>query len=76
MANWYEMLKKAMADDDFDNKICTLTDEQLKREFNNDWRCSEGTPFTAWSVRYVYFPWFMRILNGYAERPAIHVMRH
>lgn len=58
MATWYEMLKEAMFEDgeNFEKKVCTLTDAGLLEEFNSGYGGSEGAPFTAWGDKWVYFP--------------------
>jgi hypothetical protein len=58
MANWYNMLKDEMdsLNDDFGDKTCTLTDDELKVEFDNSYGREEGAGFTAWGNKYVYFP--------------------
>jgi hypothetical protein len=56
--NWYVDLKELMESkgDDFDKRICTLTEEQLRVEFDDGYGGVEGEPFTAWGEKYVYFP--------------------
>lgn len=56
--NWYNELKEAMTADgeDFEQRQCTLTDEQLKEIFNNGYGGHEGAAFTAWGAKWVYFP--------------------
>lgn len=58
MSNWYDMLERKMklTGDSFENKICTLSDYELKRYFDNGYGGAEGSPFTAWGEKYVYFP--------------------
>lgn len=58
MSNWYEMLKEAMEEDgeDFEKRVCTLDEENLKREFDSGYGGAEGAPFTAWGEKWVYFP--------------------
>ena len=58
MENWYEMLQEEFKDtgDDFDKKVCTLTDEELKKDFDSGHGGIEGAPFTAWGEKWVYFP--------------------
>lgn len=34
----------------------TLTEDELNQEFDDDFGCVEGKPFTAWTARRVYFP--------------------
>ncbi len=35
---------------------CTLSDEELDKEFDSGYGGSEGKDFTAWGETYVYFP--------------------
>lgn len=58
MANWYEMLKEIMTEDgeNFDLRECTMSEENLKIEFDNGYGGEEGKPFTAWGEKWVYFP--------------------
>lgn len=35
---------------------CTLTDAELDVDFDDGYGGTEGTPFTAWSEKRVYFP--------------------
>jgi len=58
MANWKEMLIEVFkkTGDDFEKMETTLTDQELVKEFDNDFGCVEGLPFTAWGGNYVYFP--------------------
>jgi hypothetical protein len=56
--NWYRMLKETMERDgeDFDKRICTLSEKNLRKEFDDGYGGSEGAPFTAWGEKWVYFP--------------------
>jgi hypothetical protein len=56
--SWYDLLKEMMANDgeDFAQRVCTLTEEQLKAVFNNGYGGTEGAAFTAWGEKWVYFP--------------------
>ena len=56
MATWYNLIKKAA--DDHGEKIieCTLTTEELHRNFDAGFGSEEGSYFTAWSDSWVYFP--------------------
>ena len=58
MASWYEMLMEAMQEngDDFDSRTCTINEDGLKVEFDDDFGETEGQPFTAWGEKWVYFP--------------------
>ena len=35
---------------------CTISDEELDREFDTGYGGSEGAQFTAWSENWVFFP--------------------
>ena len=54
MTNWEKLIKQEAGDD----KIiaCTLSDDELVREFRDGYGGHEGAAFTAWSEKYVYFP--------------------
>lgn len=54
MSNWKEMIAEEAGDDVI--IACTLTDEQMLREFDSGYGGTEGDAFTAWSEKYVYFP--------------------
>ena len=58
MANWYEMLKAEMEArrDDFESRVSTLNEADLKVEFNNGFGEMNGKNFTAWGENWVYFP--------------------
>jgi hypothetical protein len=58
MATWYEMLKDEMKlrGDDFESRICTLDEADLKVAFNVGYGHLNGRPFTAWGENWVYFP--------------------
>jgi hypothetical protein len=34
---------------------CTLSDEEMKQEFLNDFGCDDVKHFTAWSEEFVYY---------------------
>lgn len=57
MANWYDLLQKAMLKDgeDFDARICTMSEAELKKEFKNDFGTVRSKPFLAWGANWVYF---------------------
>lgn len=41
----------------FDDVVaCTLSDEELDREFNSSYGSTDGSPFTLWTEKRVYFP--------------------
>lgn len=54
MSNWKKMIAEEAGDDVI--IACTLTEEQLLREFDSGYGGTEGDAFTAWSEKYVYFP--------------------
>jgi len=66
--------------DNFDNLVCTLTDEELDIEFNNGFGVEEGKPFTAWSENFVYFPvrydgseWIAWVSRNPDNKPTAHI---
>ena len=81
MANWHDMLNERMTElgDNFTERVCTLSDEDMKVEFDDGYGGVEGKAFTAWGQNYVYFPicydgseWI-----GYAPRnPCDMTMEH
>ncbi len=58
MSNWYDKLKEAMKADgeSFIDRVCTLTDEEMSKPFDDSFGFPEGAAFTAWGERWVYFP--------------------
>lgn len=58
MTTWYKELEKAFSEtgEDIKHMLCTLSQEELDKTFNNGWGGHEGMPFTAWGEKYVYFP--------------------
>lgn len=58
MANWYDMIKEKMEEngDDFQARVCTLSEAELKVEFDDEYGIEEGQPFTCWGDKFVYFP--------------------
>lgn len=59
MARWKTLLNDTMEGNGetlSDLVANTLTNEEMLEEFNASYGCTEGTPFTAWSENYVYFP--------------------
>ena len=55
---WRKLIKEAAAnnDDSFDSLVITIDEGELDREFDDGSGGTEGSPFTAWSNDYVYFP--------------------
>lgn len=58
MSNWYDMLKEEMKyrGDAFPPVCCTLSEDQLRVEFDDSYGGVEGQSFTAWGEKWVYFP--------------------
>jgi len=54
MANWRDLINKACDRDVITH--CTLSDDELLKEFYDGFGWSQGKSFTAWSNDYVYFP--------------------
>lgn len=52
MNSWANMIAE------FNDTIiaCTLTDEEMAKEFYDGYGGTEGAPFTAWSKEWVYYP--------------------
>ena len=58
-STWRELITSALEEKDEtwkDVEYCTLTEEQLDKEFDSGYGCSLGTPFTMWTKNRVYFP--------------------
>ena len=59
LTTWRKELRYALKknDETFAHVVyCTLADEQLDKEFDNDYGLENGEPFTCWTLRRVYFP--------------------
>lgn len=59
MANWKMMLKEVLAanGESWDDVVAnTMTEEEMGKEFNNGYGCTNGCPFTVWTKTSVYFP--------------------
>ena len=57
--NWKLLITENMKeyDDLWDSVVsCTLTEEELCEQFDDDYGCYEGKPFTLWTKTRVYFP--------------------
>ena len=68
--------------DDFNDEIisCTLSEDELTKEFDDGYGGSEGKSFTAWSEKYVYFPivydgseWIGRAKRNPCDEPTEHM---
>lgn len=70
--NWREMLIEAFNEtgDNFTEMQTTLTDDELVKFFDDESVGREGSHFTAWGEKYVYFPVVYEGLEwvGYAPR--------
>ena len=59
MATWRELIAdemKSHGETLSDLISCTLSDEGLDRGFHAGYGGEQGSPFTAWSETWVYFP--------------------
>ena len=58
MTSWYEILKDSMQEDgeDFGKRYGTMSEDGLREVFYIGDGCIKGRPFTAWGVKWVYFP--------------------
>lgn len=56
--NWEQELRDMFEEngDDFSKMTTTLSEDELKAEFNDGYGSVEGAPFTAWGENFVYFP--------------------
>ena len=57
--SWYDMISVVMEDkkDSWDNMLkCTISQEELHREFDSGYGSECGTPFLLWTKKRVYFP--------------------
>lgn len=53
--NWRKMIKDVLPVGET-IIACTISDEELDREFDDGYGGAEGAPFTAWSENWVFFP--------------------
>ena len=55
---WGKMLKESFESnkEDYSKMITTLNNDELNKAFDTGYGGSEGSPFTAWGEKYVYFP--------------------
>jgi len=78
MATWRELIKLRAGEDTI--LQCTLTDEELDKEFDDGYGVSQGKRFSAWSKKYVYFPavydgreWVERAPRNPCDETTAHV---
>jgi hypothetical protein len=83
MITWREELHRVLAGngESFDDIISnTMSEEEMDREFSDDWGCIEGSPFTVWTRERVYFPvcydgseWISWVSRNPDGKPTNHV---
>lgn len=58
MATWKELLEEQFKanGEDFTQMVTTLSKDDLEKNFDSGYGGTEGKPFTAWGLDYVYFP--------------------
>jgi len=56
IVTWGELLLENLAETGDKLVYCTLSTEELNKEFDCGFGGSSGKEFTAWGERYVYFP--------------------
>ena len=59
MTNWKELIEYEMKEkgETFEDVVeCTLTEEQLVKQFDSGYGGTEGEPFTVWTTNRVYIP--------------------
>lgn len=85
ITSWRKLLKQALKKngENFNSLAsCTLTDAELYRKFDHGYGLVNGTPFTAWSANYVYFParydgseWVASVPRNPNGSPTRHIGR-
>ena len=58
LESWYDMISVVMENkkDSWDNMLkCTISQEELHREFDSGYGGEHGTPFLLWTKNRVYF---------------------
>jgi hypothetical protein len=83
MTTWKEQILKEMKNvgETFQDVVfCTLTDEQLLKEFYSGYGLSQGLAFTLWTSNRVYFPavydgaeWVCSVSRNPDGKPTEHV---
>ena len=82
ITTWRKEFEKAFefTGDSMENIICTLTPDELDVEFDSGYGGTNGTPFTAWSDNYVYFPacydgseWISFVSRNPDGKPTEHI---
>ena len=81
MTTWKKEIENCFDNDDNWNNVisCTLSEEELNIEFDDDYGGIEGIPFTLWTEKYVYFPicydgseWVARVSRNPDGKPSGH----
>ncbi len=85
MTNWKELIQEEMKshNETFEDVVSsTLTEEELLKEFDGGFGCSEGEPFTLWTTNRVYFPvvydgaeWCASVSRNPDGKPTYHIGR-
>lgn len=83
LTTWRKRLEiiMAMYKDSFDNcEQCTLTEDELDVEFEDDYGLTEGQPFTVWTKTRIYFPacydgaeWVSSVSRHPDSKPTLHI---
>jgi hypothetical protein len=83
MSNWKELIQHEMniQKETFEDVVSsTLTEEELLKEFDGGFGCSEGEPFTLWTTNRVYFPvvydgaeWCASVSRNPDGKPTYHI---
>lgn len=80
--NWKEMIESEMKchQETFEDVVeCTLSEEQLVKNFDCGYGGTEGEPFTVWTANRVYFPicydgaeWVESVSRNPDGKPTTH----
>ena len=83
MTTWKDQILEEMrfVGETFDDVVsCTLTDEELLKEFDGGFGGSQGLAFTLWTADRVYFPavydgaeWVSSVSRNPDGKPTRHV---
>lgn len=83
MSSWKELLCEALAEEGEsweDVEGNTMSDAQMSEQFDYGYGAPEGTPFTVWTKRSVYFPlcydgaeWVGRVARHPDGEPTCHL---
>lgn len=58
MSTWHKMITTEMKyhKDSWSNVESSVINGSFETEFDSDYGCTEGPPFTVWTAKRVYFP--------------------